>query len=57
MAHTLKNQDAWLRLLQFNGRNGFPYQEWELRKMHTKWRSLGRQAAAPASLRGVENHN
>lgn len=57
MAHTLKNQDAWQRLLQFNRRTGFPYQEWELRKMHRKYRSLGRQAQQPASLRNAENHN
>lgn len=53
----LRNQDAWRRMQEFNQRTGFPHQEWEMRKIHTKWRSLGRQVAQPASLRGVEHHN
>lgn len=57
MSHTLKNQDAWQRLLQFNSRAGFPYQEWELRRMHRKYRQLGRLVRQPASLRNSENHN
>lgn len=57
MPHTLRNQDAWQRMLQLNQRAGFPHQEWELRKIHKKWRSLGKMASQPASLRNAENHN
>lgn len=57
MAHTLKNQDAWERLKQFNARVGFPYSDHELRRIHVKWRSFGKQAKQPASLRNAEHHN
>ena len=57
MAHTLKNQDAWLQLQQFNQRTGFPYRDHELRQIHVKWRSIGKLANQPASLRNAENHN
>lgn len=57
MPHILKNQDAWQRMLKFNQRVGFPHQEWEMRRIHKKWKSLGKLAKQPASLRGAENHN
>lgn len=57
MAHSLKNQDAWQRSLEYNRAHGFPYSEHELRRMHVKWRSVGRIAKQPASLRNAENHN
>jgi hypothetical protein len=42
---------------EYNARHGFPHQEWELVRIDRKWRSLGREASQPTSMRGVENHN
>lgn len=53
----MRNQDAWKRMVEWNRAHGFPHQEWELRKIHKKWRSLGRLASQPASLRDAEYHN
>lgn len=57
MVHSLKNQDAWQRLLEYNRNHGFPYRDHELRQIHVKWRSVGRLAKQPASLRNAESHN
>jgi hypothetical protein len=52
----LRKQDAWKALLEYNATHGFPYQQWELRKMHIKWRTLGKLARQPASLRSSVFH-
>lgn len=57
MSNQFTEQDLWRRAQEHNQKQGFPLRDWELRKIHVKWRSLGRLASQPASLRDAEYHN